>query len=206
MQRILIIDDHHVVQAGIRQLFAEHSLRAEVAIASTYREALQAARERDWDLALLDISLAGRNGLELLPELLHLRPRLRVLVFTMHAEEQYAKRCFKAGAKGYVTKGSSSEELFRAIQSVLKGGHYVTPELAEKIIFTADAPPHELLSDREYDVMLRLAAGQKNKEIADALRLDTRTISTYRARILEKMNLSTTADINAYARQQALLK
>ena len=161
----------------------------------------------DWDIVILDISLGGKSGLDVLKEIKKLRPRLPVLIFSMHSEEVYARRAISAGAQGYLTKGSSSEELFAAINQIAKGGRYITPVLAEKIIFTADAEKlaHETLSDREYEVMLLIARGISNKEIAEKLAIDSRTVTTHRRRILDKMNMNTDAELNEYARLNRLL-
>lgn len=161
------------------------------------------AREEEWDVAVLDLSLAGRSGLEVLKELKHIRSRLPVLILSMHSEEQYARRAFRAGAAGYVTKGSSRAELADAIAKVMKGGKYVTPALAERLVFSLDRNSqlsrHETLSDREFEVMRLIASGKTVGEIADLLSLSNKTISTYRARILVKMEMKTNAELTYYA-------
>lgn len=207
MLRILCVDDHQVVRDGVRKIFDEKGLPVELGEASTAAEATLMANRQDWDVAILDVSLGGKSGLDVLKEIKQLRPRLSVLMFSMHSEELYARRAIKAGAQGYITKGSSSEELFAAINKIAKGGRYITPALAEKIIFTTDSEklPHETLSNREYEVMLLIAKGNSNKEIAEKLAIDSRTVTTHRRRILDKMNMSTDSDLNEYVRMNRLL-
>jgi two-component system invasion response regulator UvrY len=202
MIKILMIDDHEVVRDGVRKIF-ERQPGAAFGEAGTAQEALKLAREEDWDVAVLDLSLGGRSGLEVLKELKQIRPRLPVLILSMHSEEQYARRAFRAGAAGYVTKGSSRTELAKAIDKVMKGGRYVTPALAEKLVVTLDhdsqVTRHETLSDREFEVMRLIASGKTVGEIAEMLSLSSKTISTYRARILEKMDMKTNAELTYYA-------
>jgi two-component system invasion response regulator UvrY len=167
-------------------------------------------REENWDLVVLDISLGGgRNGLDALKKIREIRPRLRVLILTMHAEEQYASRAFKAGAAGYITKDSARAELLKAINKVSEGGKYVSPALAEKLIGYlqrgSDRPPHEALSDREFEVMRLIASGKTVREIAELLSLSDKTISTYRARLLEKMEMKTSAELTHYAIRNKLV-
>lgn len=208
MLRILCIDDHQVVRDGVRRIFQDKNISIELGEASTASEATLLASRQDWDVAILDISLGGKSGLEVLKEIKRLRPRLAVLMFSMHSEEVYARRSINAGAQGYITKGSSSEELFDAINKVAKGGRYITPALAERIVFTTDSEklPHETLSDREYEIMLLIARGKSNKEIAEQLVIDSRTVTTHRRRILDKMNMSADSELNEYARVNRLLE
>jgi len=210
MKKILIVDDHEVVRDGVKRLFDEHSLKVNFGEASTAPEAVKLVREQDWDVVVLDLSLGGRNGLEVLKELKGLRPRLAVLVLSMHSEEQYARRAFKAGAAGYITKDSPRSELFQAINKVSKGGRYISPALAEKLILDleqgADRPSHEMLSNREFEVMSLIASGKTVGEIADLLSLSDRTISTYRAHILEKMGMKTNAELTHFAIQNKLVE
>jgi DNA-binding NarL/FixJ family response regulator len=158
---------------------------------------------------VLDISLGQRSGLEVLQEVKKLRPKLPVLILSMHAEEQYARRAFKAGAAGYITKDSSRTELVTALNKVLAGGRYVSATLAEKLVFDmarhTDGPPHEVLSTREFEVMCLLASGKTVGEVATLLSLSDRTISTYRARILEKMDMKTNAELTHYAIKNSLV-
>lgn len=201
--RILIVDDHAVVRDGVKTIVGERYSEVVLGEASTASEALELARQQEWDAVILDISLGGRSGLEILKELKQLRPKLPVLILSMHSEAQYARRAFKAGAAGYVTKDSSRAELVRAINKVIEGGRYVSGALAEKLVFDiergTDGPPHELLSDREFEVMCLIASGKTVTEIAEVLSLSDKTISTYRARILEKMGMKTNAELTYYA-------
>jgi DNA-binding NarL/FixJ family response regulator len=203
MIKILIVDDHEVVRDGVKKIFEKQPGIAAFGEAGTAQEALTLAREEEWDVAVLDLSLGGRNGLEVLKELKQIRPRLPVLILSMHSEEQYARRAFRAGAAGYVTKGSSRVELAQAVDKVMKGGKYVTPALAEKLVLSLDRDSqlsrHETLSDREFEVMCLIASGKTVGEIAELLSLSNKTISTYRARILEKMEMKTNAELTYYA-------
>lgn len=203
MKRILSVDDHGVVREGLKSIAAEIPGGAEVGEARTFTEALHLSRGREWDIVVLDISLDGRNGLELLRELKRRRPELPVLVLSMHTEEQYARRAFRAGASGYITKDSSRQELLEAISRVIRGGRYVSPAIAEQMVVNLaaedDRPVHESLSDREYQVLCLIASGRTVSEIAEMLLLSDKTISTYRARILEKMRLKTNAELTSYA-------
>lgn len=207
--RILIVDDHAVVRDGLKTIFDETPGAAAFGEASTAQEALSLVAAENWDVVVLDISLGVRNGLEVLREIKHTRPRLPVLIFSMHSEEQYARRAFKAGAAGYVTKGSSRAEVFQAITKVAHGGRYVSSALAEKLVLDiergTDRPLHEALSDREFEVMCLIASGKTVREIALLLSLSDKTISTYRARILEKMDMRTSAELTHYAIQNGLV-
>jgi DNA-binding NarL/FixJ family response regulator len=209
MLRILIVDDHAVVRDGVKTIFDERPDEAVFGESSTAQQALDLIAAENWDIVLLDISLGARNGLEILRELKHIRPKVPVLIFSMHSEEQYARRAFKAGAAGYVTKGSSRAELLQAIVKVAAGGRYVSSALAEKLVLDiergTDRPPHEALSDREFEVMCLIASGKTVREIALLLSLSDKTISTYRARILEKMDMRTSAELTHYAIQNALV-
>ena len=206
MLKILTIDDHEVVRRGIKDMFTKES--ATFGEAQTAAEALALANKQSWDIAILDISLGGRSGLEVLGELKQLRPRMPVLILSMHAEEQYAVRAFKAGASGYINKASSVEELRRAILKIIKGGQYVGPSLAEKMVLQLSQPgkvPHEGLSNREFEVLCSIASGQTVTEIAAKLSLSNKTISTYRRRILDKMDMRTNAELTHYAIRNGLV-
>ena len=207
MLKILTIDDHEVVRRGIKEMFTEESVT--FGEARSGAEALALVRKQHWDIAVLDISLGGRSGLEVLAELKQLRPRLPVLILSMHAEEQYAVRAFKAGASGYITKASSGEELRRAILKIINGGQYVGPSLAEKMVLQLSHPakvPHESLSNRELEVLCSIASGKTVKEIAVNLSLSDKTISTYRRRILDKMDMRTNAELTHYAIRNGLVE
>jgi two-component system invasion response regulator UvrY len=206
MLKILTIDDHEVVRRGIKEMFTEDS--ATFGEARSGAEALAMVREQQWDIAVLDISLGGRSGLEVLAELKQLRPRMPVLILSMHAEDQYAVRAFKAGASGYINKASSGEELRRAILKIIKGGQYVGASLAEKMVLQLSQPgkvPHEGLSNREFEVLCSIASGKTVTEIASTLSLSNKTISTYRRRILDKMDMRTNAELTHYAIRNGLV-
>lgn len=186
MIRILVVDDHEVVREGLKHIFQEHFGDACFGEAASFGSALDLARREDWDVAVLDISLDGRSGLELLKQLRRMRPRLPVLVLSMHSEEQYARRAFRSGAAGYLTKDSPSEEVVEAVRRVASGGRYVSPGLAERLVYELSSglerAPHETLSDREFEVMHLIASGKTLSEIASELSLSVNTVSTYRAR------------------------
>lgn len=209
LRRILIVDDHEVVREGVKRIFSQDPGTAVFGEAGAAPDALKFVREQDWDVVVLDLSLGGRDGLELLKELKQIRPKLPVVILSMHSEEQYARRAFKAGAAGYVTKDSSRAELAEAVNRVAAGGKYVTPALAEKLIVDlageSDRLPHETLSDREFEVMRLIASGKALTEIAAMLSLSDKTISTYRARVLEKMGLHNNAELIRYAIQNKLV-
>jgi DNA-binding NarL/FixJ family response regulator len=209
MVRILLVDDHAVVRDGIKRIFDERPGKALFGEASSAHEALRLVREELWDVVVLDISLGGRNGLELLKEMKKIHPKLPVLILSMHSEEQYARRAFKGGASGYITKGSSRTEIVNAIYKVIGGGKYVSPVFAEKLVADIergiDGPPHAILSDREFEVMRLIGSGKTVTEIAEMLSLSDRTISTYRARILEKMRMKTNAELIRYVIENKLV-
>jgi DNA-binding NarL/FixJ family response regulator len=209
MKKLLIVDDHEVVREGVKKILDEQPGPITFGEASTASEVLRLVREQDWDIVVLDLSLGERSGLEVLKELKQLRPRLPVLILSMHSEEQYARRAFKAGAAGYITKGSPREELVTAINKVIEGGVYISPALAERLVIDlgsdTDRAPHEALSNREFEVMRLIASGKTVGEIAAMLSLSDKTISTYRARILEKMGMKTSAEITHYAIQNKLV-
>jgi DNA-binding NarL/FixJ family response regulator len=209
MKTILIIDDHEVVRDGVKKIFDQQPGDVTFGEANTRLEALQLVRQQDWDLVVLDLSLGDQSGLEVLKEIKELRPRLPVLILSMHSEEQYARRAFKAGASGYITKDSSRTELAKAINKVATGGRYITSALAERLVFDlgrdSDRPPHQDLSDREFEVMRLIASGKTVTEIAELLSLSDKTISTYRARLLEKMGMKTNAELTHYAIRNKLV-
>jgi DNA-binding NarL/FixJ family response regulator len=207
MHRILIIDDHDVVREGVKGLFAAGV--AEFGEARNGAEALKLIRSQGWDIAVLDISLGERSGLEVLKDIKQLRPRLPVLMLSMHAEEQYAMRAFKAGASGYINKSGSRDELREAILKVINGGRYVSLSMAERMVFdigSSEKSPHDLLSNRELEVLCLIASGKSVGEIAGALALSDKTISTYRRRILDKMQLTTNAELTHYAIRNKLVE
>jgi DNA-binding NarL/FixJ family response regulator len=210
MIKVLIADDHAVVRQGLKQILQELPELTVVGEANSGEQMLGQLRTEECNLVIMDISMPGRSGLEILKLLKHEHPKLRVLVLTMHSEDQFAVRMLKAGAAGYLMKESAPEELVKAIRKIMSGGRYVSPTLAEKLAFhmqpEANEEPHEALSDREFQVMLMIAKGKPVKEIAEELMLSVKTISTYRARVLEKLNLRTNAQLIHYAIRNGLLE
>ena len=207
--RVLIADDHTIDREGIKQILAE---MPEVTVTDEARnghEVLQNAWDHDYDIVLLDISMPGRSGLDILKQLKSNKPALKILILSMHPEEQYAIRAFKAGAFGYLTKESSPNELIEAIRKVSIGKKYVSSSLAETLASHLEAksekPLHDSLSDREYEVMCMIASGKTVKEIAADLSLSVKTISTYRSRILEKMGMKNSAQLTHYTIQNRLV-
>ena len=201
--RVLLVDDHAMVREGLRRVLAEGFPAASIAEASSAADAMAAVERSAWDIVILDLSLPGRSGLEALKEMRARRGAMPVLVVTMYAEEQYAVRAFRAGASGFLTKDSPPDALIDAVRKVVNGGKYVTPALAETLasgLGTAHRVAlHQELSDRELQVLRMLGAGLAVKEIAAELALSAKTVSTYRTRILEKMQLRTTAQLVRYA-------
>ncbi|HUR45166.1 MAG TPA: response regulator transcription factor [Candidatus Saccharimonadales bacterium] len=208
--RILIADDHAVVRQGIKQILADEFKRATFGEARTAQEALTKIWKEKWDVVILDITMPGRSGLEVLKELKTQRPKLPVLVLSMHPEDQFAVRVLKAGASGYMTKESAPEELVGAIKKVLAGGKHVSAALAEimaaYITIDDKRPAHELLSNREFQVLRLIASGKTVSQIAKEISLSVRTVSTYRTRILEKMALKSNAELTHYAFQHQLVQ
>src|SRR5690242_1976955 len=207
--KILIADDHAVVRRGLRDTLAEAYSRATFGEAKTAQETLESVARQNWDLVILDISMPGKSGLDILDDLHRLRPKLPILLLSMHPEGQFARRALKSGAAGYLTKESVPEELKEAVRRVQAGGRYVSATLAEKLAFDlrggTDLPVHELLSGREFQVLRMLASGKTVKQIADEISLSVKTVSTYRARILLKTRLKTTAELIRYALQAGLV-
>jgi two-component system invasion response regulator UvrY len=200
--RILLVDDHAVVRGGVRRLLADELPDAEFGEASSGHEATELALADHWDVVLLDISLPGRSGLEALKQIAAAKPRLPILIMTMHSEDQYAIRAFRLGASGYITKDCATDEVVAAVRKLAQGGRYVTPQVAEKLagsLAGGDVPLHEQLSDRELEVVRLLARGKTVTQIAAELCLSEKTISTYRARVLEKLGMKTTAEVIRYA-------
>lgn len=201
--RVLCVDDHAIFRQGVRQILLQNDRYAKIGEASTADEAMRLVREAQWDIVVLDLSLPDRSGLQLLAELKHERPALPVLVLSMHAEDEYALRALRAGAAGYVTKETAPEELVTAVEKVMRGGRYMTPALAEKVAFAAASPavaekPHLALSQREFEVLRLIGNGKSLKEIAAMLSLSVKSVGTYRARLLEKMSMTSNADLIRY--------
>jgi DNA-binding NarL/FixJ family response regulator len=200
---ILIADDHAIFRRGLRDLLIEHFPQADFGEADTAQGVLDRVGKRRWDLLVLDISMPGRSGLEVLKDLKQAQPGLPVLVLSMHPEDQYAIRVLRAGAAGYLSKVNVPEEIVRAVTKVLAGGRYVSAALAERLAVELSTgssnPSHEALSDREFQLLRRIAAGRTVKEIAGEWNLSVQTVSTYRARVLTKLHLHTTAELIRYA-------
>lgn len=210
MIRVLTVDDHAVVRNGVKRVFEGCSETATFGEASNAQEACALVREQNWDVVVMDITLGDRSGIEVMKELKCIRPKLPVLILSMHSEAQFARRAFKAGAAGYITKDSLPDELAKAIGKVAKGEKYVSPTLAEMLVMDIDGgidkAPHERLSDREFEVMCLIASGKTVSEIAESLARSVKTISTYRARILEKTGMRTNAEITHYVIQNKLVE
>ncbi|MBA2321390.1 MAG: response regulator transcription factor [Deltaproteobacteria bacterium] len=201
--RILLVEDHAIVREGFRRILSDVFQGLECGEAGSGPEALQQVRAKTWDIVVLDISLPGRGGLEVLKDIRDIKPRLPILMMTMYPEDQYALRAFRAGAAGYINKGSPPDELVEAVRKVAGGGKYVSRSLAEhlatNLVSDTGRPKHEILSDRELQVLRMLAAGKTVKEIGFELHLSEKTVSTYRTRLLEKMEMRTTAELVRYA-------
>lgn len=209
MIRILVADDHAIVRRGLRQIVADESDMQVVGEAQTTQEILDLARQEEWDVTVLNISMPGRGGFEALKALKQTHSKRPVLVLSMYPEDQFAVRAFRVGAAGYMTKESAPEELVQAIRKVVRGGKYVSPSLAEKLAAElgedAERPPHEALSEREYHVLCLLASGKTVTQIAAEMSLSVKTISTYRVRLLEKMRMKTNAEVTRYAIEHRLV-
>lgn len=206
--KILIADDHELIRHGLRGLLRDHIPDAEITEAANAKEAVSAAVMGGWDLALVDINMPGRSGLELIRDLKQMHPTLPVLVVSAHTEEDFALRALKLGAAGYVSKQSAADVLVAAVKKVLSGGRYVSPAVAEKLAQAAaegwSGTPHENLSHREMQVLQMISTGRTIKEIAAELALSEKTIATYRSRISEKLGLSTNVELTRYAMQHGL--
>ena len=208
--RILLADDHAMVRNGLQLILAVAFKEAKFGEAEDCQQALAAAIEHHWDLVILDVSMPGRGGLDVLKELKAQRPKTPVLVLSMHAERQFAVRALRAGAAGYLTKASAGAELLKAVEHILAGGRYVSAVLAEQL--ASELAPigggllHERLSAREFEILRLIASGKTVKEIAVELALSGNTISTYRARVLEKMKLRTNAELTHYAISNKLVE
>jgi DNA-binding NarL/FixJ family response regulator len=203
MIKVLLADDHAILRGGVKEMLIRHLESVECGEAENAEQVLAQVREHPWDLLILDITMPGRSGLDILADLKLLRPELPVLILSMMPEDQFGKRALKAGAWGYLKKESAPEELIQAIHKVLSGGRYVSPTLAEKFARDlqgdSDRPLHEALSPREFEILVMIATGKAVGQIAEELHLSGTTVSTHRARILEKMNMTTNAELIRYA-------
>jgi two-component system, NarL family, invasion response regulator UvrY len=210
MYRVLLVDDHDVVRKGIRAILEDRFAALAISEASGGDEALAAlaAPGAAFDAVVLDLSMPGRSGIELLAEIKHRNPGLPVLIMSLHGEEQFAVRALRAGASGYLTKSAASEQLVAAFERIVRGGRYISESLAERLAIAAGGDtgaPHDCLSDREFEVMRGIASGESVSEIAERIHLSVKTVSTYRARLLDKMGMTTNAELTRYAIQNGLV-
>jgi DNA-binding NarL/FixJ family response regulator len=209
MIRILIADDHAIVRRGLKQLILEEYSSAEIGEAGDAEELVKKVMLEKWDVVICDISMPGRSGIDALKQIRQAAPKLPVLIMSMYPEDQYAVRALKAGASGYLSKDLIHDELMMAIRAVLRGKKFITPAIAEKLAETFSAKshetPHHLLSDREFDVLKLLATGKTITEIANQLSINSNTVSTYRSRILEKMNMHSNTELIRYALENNLI-
>lgn len=210
MLKVLVVDDHPSFRRGVKDILAEGFEITKLGECGNAQEMLEAVTKEKWDLVVMDISMPGKTGPEALKELKRLCVSLPVLVLSMHPEDQYAIRMFKAGADGYLTKASAPEELVRAVKKLLGGGQYVSSSLGEKLAVMvkpgSDDVLHQRLSDREYQVLCLIASGKSVGEIAETAHLSVTTVSTYRARVLEKMAMKNNSELTRYAVQHGLVQ
>lgn len=209
MIKVLIVDDHPIVREGLKQILSGSAEVVVAGEAGSSDEALRGISEGNYDVALLDIALPGRSGLDILQELKKQSPKTAILILSAYPEEQYALRALKSGAAGYLVKKSAPEELVTAIKKVSRGGKYISSHLAERLVFAlekGEKEPHETLSDREYQVMCMIASGKTVSEIAKELSLSVKTVSTHRSHILEKMNMRNNAELIHYAVKKELVE
>jgi len=210
MLKVLIADDHAVVRRGLKQILEETPDIVVSGEATNGEEVLKQVIAKSWDVLVLDITMPGRSGFDILKEVKQLVPKLPVLILSMHSEEQFASRVLKVGAAGYLPKESAPEELVKAIRKVCAGGRYMSAAQAEKLLYMfepgGDRMPHESLSNREYEVLRLIASGRTVTQIAEEVKLSVKTISTYRARVLEKMRMQTSAELTHYAIKNNLVE
>ena len=209
--KILIADDHAILRAGLKHLLADYSDITVGGEAGNGHEALAKAQAEHWDVMLLDMTMPGKSGIELIKQLKQLVPKLPILILSMHKEDVYAVRALKAGASGYLCKDNAEEQLVAALRKVAGGGLYITAAVAEKLALDVlhgdhqDAPPHTKLSDREYQIFQSIVAGDSVTDIAQKLNLSVKTVSTHKTHILEKMGCDSVAELVRYALQHELL-
>lgn len=210
MVRVLIADDHPIVRGGLRELLVRHLERVVCGEAANAEQALAQVHQASWDVFILDITMPGRSGFDLLADVRRARPKLPILVLSVHPEEQYGKRVIQAGAHGYLKKESAPEELIQAVRKLLAGRRYISPTLAEQfardLYEDADRPAHGALSAREFEILVMIGSGKTLSQIAGELHLSASTVSTHRSRILEKMKMSTTAELMRYAFRSRLVE
>lgn len=209
MIRVVLADDHRMVRAGLKEILADTGDIEVVAEATNGHEVMARVREVPFDILVLDMTMPGRSGIELIRQVKGEKPALRILVLSMHSEEQYAVRALKAGASGYLTKESAADELVAAIRRIAGGGAYVTPETAQRLALALDpgreGPPHTTLSDREMQVFVMIAAGKTISEVAGALSLSVKTVSTHKTRIMQKLDVSNQSELIRYALRHSLI-
>ncbi|MGQ0524783.1 MAG: response regulator [Betaproteobacteria bacterium] len=209
MIRVVLADDHRMVRAGLKEILADTGDIEVVGEATNGHEVMACVREIPFDVLVLDMSMPGRSGIELIRQVKAEKTALRILVLSMHSEEQYAVRALKAGASGYLTKEGAADELVAAIRRIAGGGAYVTPETAQRLALGLDqsreGPPHAALSDREMQVFLMIAAGETISEVADALALSVKTVSTHKTRIMQKLNITNQSELIRYALRHSLI-
>lgn len=209
MTRVLIADDHAIVRAGIKRIVDDHPSMEVAAEASDGQEVLKLVKEKEFDIIVLDINMPNLNGLDTLKELKNFQPDTPVLVLSMYPESQYAVRALRSGASGYLTKEAAPENLISAVEKIVNGGRYITPELAEHLAFTLGSGEkensHQALSDREYQIMCSIASGKSVSEIGKELHLSVKTVSTYRTRVFEKMGFENNAQLTHYVIKNNLL-
>lgn len=209
MIRVLIADDHTILREGLKQILADSADLKVTGEAENGFEVLKHVREQDFDVVVLDMSMPGKSGIELIKQIKSEKPRLPILILSMHKEDLYAVRTLKAGASGYLSKDIASTQLVNAIRKVAAGGVFISPEVAEKLAFglrqSSDAPSHSQLSDREYQIFLMLVYGKAITEIADELNLSVKTVSTHKSRIMEKMHLDNLSGLIKYAIRHRLI-
>jgi len=210
MIRVLVADDHPLLRTALKQVLSAEPDLTVAGEAEDSEQVLQKIGEESWDAVILDLAMQGRGGMEVLRELRRLKPHLPVLVLSMYAEDQFAVRAIKAGASGYLSKNSAADEVIRAVRKILTGKKYVSPSLAEMLADSLDSDfdqqLHESLSDREFEVLCKIGSGQTVSEIAEEMVLSVKTISTYRARLLEKMNMKNSAELARYAIMKGLVR
>lgn len=209
MIRVLLADDHAIVRAGLREVLTDTGDIEVAGEATNGQEVLALIRGRDFDVAVLDMSMPGRSGLDLIKLVRAEKPKLRILILSMHSEQQYAVRAVKAGASGYLTKDSAADELVAAIRRIAAGGAYVSPETAERLVLDsspgAETAPHTLLSDREFQVLQMIAGGKSITEIAQQLSISVKTVSTHKTRLMEKMGITNQAELIRYALENNII-
>ncbi|BDQ02915.1 response regulator transcription factor [Ignavibacterium sp.] len=207
--KVYLADDHLLIREGLKKILSSEKNFTIVGESGDPDEVLDFINDNEVDILILDLNMPGRSGLDILKHVKNIKPEVKVLILSMYSEDQFGERTIKAGASGYITKESASEELLNALHKIAKGGNYVSPAFAEKLLFRKqnipDKKPHEILSDREFQIMILLAKGKTQVEISNELALSSSTVNTYRSRILEKLNLKSNAEIIRYAIQNNLI-